>query len=195
MTRNHHNPERGQVLILVVVGMVAMMGFAALAIDGGMTLSDRRNDQNAADAAALAGGKAAGVYMQEHDIHYETFTCPRNLYLAHSGTLPGMQLSPGLTTTASPSRRPTHPGPNNVWIENCTNVMFNQHFDVHVRITTTTQTSFMHFVNDGPVVNTVDAVVRVTPPKDYGMGNTVVALRTTCEGNDGGITLDGTAAR
>lgn len=47
--------QRGQVLILAALGMAAMMGFAALTIDVGMYLEDRRHLQNTADAAALAG--------------------------------------------------------------------------------------------------------------------------------------------
>jgi len=36
--------------------MVVFFGFVALAIDGGMALADRRNAQNVADSASLAGG-------------------------------------------------------------------------------------------------------------------------------------------
>ena len=48
--------ERGQALILVVFGMVALIGMTALAVDGGSIYSDRRHAQNAADTAALAAG-------------------------------------------------------------------------------------------------------------------------------------------
>ena len=47
--------ESGQILILLAVGIVALLGFTALAIDGGAVFFDRRSAQNAADAAALAG--------------------------------------------------------------------------------------------------------------------------------------------
>src|SRR5512143_4113605 len=48
--------ERGQVLVIVVFGLVALIGAAGLAIDGGNAYSDRRHAQNAADTAALAAG-------------------------------------------------------------------------------------------------------------------------------------------
>jgi uncharacterized membrane protein len=51
-----HQNEKGQVLVILTVGIVVLLGFAALAIDGGMLYSDRRHDQNVADNAALAGG-------------------------------------------------------------------------------------------------------------------------------------------
>jgi hypothetical protein len=51
-----HQRSRGQALILVAFGMVALVGMTALAIDGGSVYSDRRHAQNAADTAAMAAG-------------------------------------------------------------------------------------------------------------------------------------------
>ena len=50
--------ENGQVLIILTIGIVALLGFAALAIDQGSVQIDRRQAQNAADTAALAGALA-----------------------------------------------------------------------------------------------------------------------------------------
>ncbi len=47
--------QKGQILILSALGMAALMGFVALAIDVGLYYEDRRHLQNTADAAALAG--------------------------------------------------------------------------------------------------------------------------------------------
>src|SRR4030067_1047641 len=47
--------ERGQALILGALALVVLFGFTALTIDVGLFLQERRNLQNAADAAALAG--------------------------------------------------------------------------------------------------------------------------------------------
>jgi hypothetical protein len=49
------NAERGQVLIIMVFGMIVLLIVAGLAIDGGTVFMERRHAQNAADAAALAG--------------------------------------------------------------------------------------------------------------------------------------------
>lgn len=49
--------ERGQVLVLFAGGLVLLFLVAALAFDVGMTLLERRDQQNAADAAALAGAR------------------------------------------------------------------------------------------------------------------------------------------
>jgi hypothetical protein len=47
--------ERGQVLIIMIFGMIVLLVIAGLAIDGGTVFMERRHAQNAADAAALAG--------------------------------------------------------------------------------------------------------------------------------------------
>ncbi len=47
--------ESGQALVLAAAAMVVILGMAAMAIDVGMFLQERRDLQNAADAAALAG--------------------------------------------------------------------------------------------------------------------------------------------
>jgi Flp pilus assembly protein TadG len=50
----------GQILVIFVLAMVAMIGMVGLAIDGGATYAQRRDQQTASDLAALA---AANDYM------------------------------------------------------------------------------------------------------------------------------------
>ena len=69
------NGEEGQVLAFLAVCFVVLLGFAALAIDGGMVFSDRRHAQNAADASSLAGGSGAAYYMRVNDVNYNAFIC------------------------------------------------------------------------------------------------------------------------
>jgi len=52
---NIQNTERGQALIIIVFAIVGLIGITALAVDGGNAFLDRREAQNAADTAALAG--------------------------------------------------------------------------------------------------------------------------------------------
>ena len=56
MMKNKH--EKGQAIIIIAFAIVVLVGFAALAIDGGRVLSDRRHAQNAADTAAYAAALA-----------------------------------------------------------------------------------------------------------------------------------------
>ena len=49
------NKQQGAVLILVVAAMVAMLGMAGLALDGGHAMLNKTRLQNTVDAAALSG--------------------------------------------------------------------------------------------------------------------------------------------
>ena len=49
--------QQGAVLILVVAAMVAMLGLAGLALDGGHAMLNKTRLQNTVDAAALSGAK------------------------------------------------------------------------------------------------------------------------------------------
>ena len=46
--------ERGQAVVVLVLAIVGMLGFVALAVDGGTIYVERRRSQSAADAAAFA---------------------------------------------------------------------------------------------------------------------------------------------
>jgi len=50
--------ERGQTLVIIAFAIFGLVAMTGLAVDGGMAFSDRRNAQNAADTAALAGALA-----------------------------------------------------------------------------------------------------------------------------------------
>lgn len=54
---NFRRKQKGAVLILVVVGMVAMLGLVGLALDGGHAMLNKTRLQNSVDAAALSGAK------------------------------------------------------------------------------------------------------------------------------------------
>ncbi len=57
--RQAHRPqnERGQVIVLLVLMMVVLLGFAALVVDVGYAYYAHRSLQSSADAAALAGAQ------------------------------------------------------------------------------------------------------------------------------------------
>ena len=53
-----HRAERGQTLVILALVITVLMLMAGLAVDVGMAYNERRDLQNAADAAALAGAQA-----------------------------------------------------------------------------------------------------------------------------------------
>ena len=54
-TRRHVTSERGAVLVQVAIALVGLMALSAFVIDYGVLWASRRQAQNAADAAAMAG--------------------------------------------------------------------------------------------------------------------------------------------
>jgi uncharacterized membrane protein len=50
-----HRDERGQAMVLVAIFLLGLVAVAGLVADGGMVLTQRRDLQNVADAAAAAG--------------------------------------------------------------------------------------------------------------------------------------------
>lgn len=61
MNRTRPDAERGQILVIVAVGMIAIVAMVALVVDGGFAWAKQRDTQNAADASAEAG---ATILMQ-----------------------------------------------------------------------------------------------------------------------------------
>jgi len=57
--------QRGGVLVFVLVSLVVLIAFAALAIDIGYAMVARNELQNAADSAALAAARQMGVLYQD----------------------------------------------------------------------------------------------------------------------------------
>lgn len=56
--QNNYHLEKGQVIPILVIGILVTVMMAALLIDGGMVISHRRTAQAAADAGALAAVKS-----------------------------------------------------------------------------------------------------------------------------------------
>jgi hypothetical protein len=186
--------EKGQALILVVLGMVALLGFTALAIDGSMVYADRRHAQNAADAASLAGGAVAGKYLEDNSIFYSSWNCSAlNSVLKNA------------VENAAVARA----GDNNITIDRdisdnngaeyrCVNETQGnwsaRYIEITTRITVDTNTSFIHFVYNGPVRNTVEAVTRIRPRSPLAFGSAVVALnKAGCSGNKYGVQFGGSS--
>ena len=50
--------ERGQAMVLIALVIIGLIAITGLAVDGGMAYANRRQAQNAADAAVLAASLA-----------------------------------------------------------------------------------------------------------------------------------------
>lgn len=61
----HPQRERGQVLVIFAIALVAIVAMTGLVLDGGSTFVQRRDEQNVADGAAMAG---AYDYTWNHSV-------------------------------------------------------------------------------------------------------------------------------
>lgn len=188
---DHNTRERGQAIVLLVFAVIALLGFTALAIDGGMVYSDRRHAQNAADAASLAGGGVAGLAMENNRIWYDSFDCSSSsisdardaAVTAATSRANNNGYTTGLTVTTA-----CEDGSGS------TSIYPDKYIAVTTTISRTTRTNFIHFVYQGPVNQEVAAVTLVRPRQPLAFGNAVVALndQVACDDNSKeGVVLSG----
>ncbi len=203
MNTRRKSQESGQVLVVLAIALVALLGFTALAIDVGMVYSDRRYDQNVADAAALAGANAALKAMSAAMVTWENFDCnmATNTWLPSGGGAPGwLAGSQNQIFTAAISRAATNNKTIDTDISDQNGVVLrcgidtrDKYVDIRVEVSGETRTSFAHLLFKGVLRNTVEAVARVRPITPFASGYAVYATDTTCDGNgvltDGGIRL------
>jgi len=174
--------ESGQVLVIMAVAMVGLIGFLALAIDGGTIFSDRRYDQNAADASAMAGALAAAQVFEDSTnlVRYESFNCSSpstglsNAISQASAKAIARAADNNFTIAGDLS---TQHGVTVTCTEQNMGGYFDKYLDVTVMISTDVETSFAHLFYPGPIRNTVQAVARVRPRTPAVFGNALVALK------------------
>jgi hypothetical protein len=66
--------EGGQALVLIVLAIVGILGFTALAVDGGHFYAERRSAQNAADSAAMSAAYAAATKQTSAKVQQAAFS-------------------------------------------------------------------------------------------------------------------------
>lgn len=165
--------ESGQVFVMLVLLVTALVGFTALAIDGGMVYSERRRAQNAADSGALAGALAK--------------TLSENLHVAALDRID----SNGFGTSWGPCDPAGYDctlGTGENWTVEVTNPPRSGDFAgnddyIQVVISTKVEGAFVHlFFGDG-LQTTVTAVSRVWPAQNITPGYALYgATKTECKG-------------
>ncbi|MDL1910300.1 hypothetical protein FBQ81_06340 [Chloroflexi bacterium CFX6] len=165
-----HFSEKGQALILITLGIIALTGFTALAIDGGRAFEERRHAQNAADTAALAGALA---HSRDEDIVSAAQARATSNGYDDDGASNDVIVT--VTDTASGVCPAGRPGK-----------------EIKVDITTTIDTTFARVLGRNTMTNTVSATARscgshTGSPFD---GNAIVSLAPSGRGYDGTGTPD-----
>ncbi len=191
--QTQNNLEKGQVMIIFVMALVILLGFSALAIDGGMVYSDRRYDQSVADAAALAGASAAAEIMSSNTAYYyDNFNCASVTPLSNAAILAARQraLTDNFTIFAQDLDHTNH-GVKVLCGQTTSGGFVDKYMDVWVKITSQTNTAFAHLFYSGPIRNTVEAIVRVRPRADLAYGYAIAAISNLCGTNTGGVDFNG----
>jgi len=154
--------EKGQALILIAFGIVALVGFTALSIDGGRVFSDRRHAQNAADTAALA----AALANTKGD-PYDTAGYQRAASNGYDDN--------GTTNDVTVSAVNTSPG-----------VCPSTGKEITVTIVSHVSTTFARVLGRSEIVNKVKAIARscdLTPSKPLYAGTSIYATKNgSCNG-------------
>ncbi len=172
--------ESGQVLVLLTVGLIALLGLTALAIDGGQIYADRRYDQNVADGAAYAGGGAAALEMENSYITNGNFNCSS----ANMNVVKMAAAHLAITRAANNGFTLDEDLSDKSGVEvtcgiDLKNGIPDPYVDVKVNVTTNVETAFAHLFYSGKVANTVESVVRVRPRSNIAAGYAIIATSLT----------------
>ena len=195
MNAKYHDSEKGQAIVFLVLGLVVFLGFVALAIDGGMALADRRNSQNSADAAALAGGGEAALYLENQHMYYNNWNCNAG------DVLDAMDLAEVTAVNRAAANNfmiDYDPSDHNGVHATCGQVDYgfylDKFIDITVDISSTTQANFAQLIFPNALHNEVDATTRIRPRQPMVFGNAIVALNPAgCQGQQNGATFHGNA--
>jgi Flp pilus assembly protein TadG len=74
--RQRRTTQRGQILVIAVLGMITMVGGVALLLEGGNAYAQQRAVQNGADAAANTGAGILGQRLGGTPRRMPTYTRP-----------------------------------------------------------------------------------------------------------------------
>lgn len=166
--------EKGQTLVILAVALIAILAVTALAVDGSMIYSERRQDQTAADSISLAAASEAAKSTDCATARTAGITRAVN----YAFTQEGLTLANDATS------------PN--WVEAVCNAD-NTTLDIKVHITSDTPTTFARMISRDQLTTTVEATSRVTMSAGvFAEGSAIWSTGPTCDGN-GGIWLEGTA--
>lgn len=144
--RKQHS-EQGQVLVLIILAIVGLMGFAALAVDVGNIFATRRHAQDAVDAASLAAAMAAA--------RSKDYTAAALDLTSKNGF--GMDMDPALNADKDTDVQVNHPP-----ISGPYSTVANKNDYYQVIIRTKVRKIFSQFVFSGDEVVTVEAVTHST---------------------------------
>ncbi len=187
--------ESGQIIVLFVFGLVALLALTALAIDGAMLYSTRRYDQGVADSSALAGASQAAQKMDNLHINTDNFNCTnanstaviqaakdgaKERALTNKITLDDdISDQMGVTVTCGSENKGSY---------------IDYYLDIKVMVSSDVQTALIQLFYSGKTRTTVTAVSRIRPRTPLARGYGITSTSNTCvenASNPSGIVFNG----
>ncbi len=179
--------ERGQILVILALGIVGIFAIAGLAIDGTRVYEAKRQNQSTVDSVVLVAAGVAQNYIKEAqpDIFYCDLDDATSLTRAASDVgITAAQtsaLEDGITLARydiSTNGVTTRCGVDGI----------RTYMDFTARITTTTDTTLARVIGVNSIPTAATATVRIYPYQSAAYGNAISSLDLNC----GGIDLSGT---
>jgi hypothetical protein len=211
---NRQKSEKGQIIIILALSLVAIMAITALAIDGSLIYNERRQDQNTADSLALSGAGAAANYLK--DISSGVLICGTTV-----GTNATTEIVNMILETVETDYREENNIPEDVEVMkdelavympklandtelaaavqgytvtcNWYETLGIQYLDFHVKVSTEMPTNFARVISQNTLNTTVESTARVYPKQPFAYGNGLVSLSQNCGNTVGGISFKGNA--
>lgn len=166
--------EKGQIVVILAVALVAVLGITALAIDGSMIYQERRDDQTTADSTALSAAQTASASISCAAAR----TAAINQAITYASAQEGVAL---VNDTTSPNRVEA----------NCS--ADNKNLTIKIVVTTDTPTTFAKMISRNQLQTRVEATSQVNFGAGvFAGGSALWSTGPTCDAN-GGIWLSGTA--
>ncbi len=210
MKENRNSSERGQAIVLIMLAIVALLGFTALAVDGSMLYSDRRASQSGSDSSSLAGGGVLAQEMVKNGLNITNFTFAGTTCTGAAQTAVNKAVNAAISRSSDNGFIIDNDISDNNGVQvtcgvdskivrkngycSCTTFTLYEEgwVDIRTTITRATNTAFLHFVYQGAAQNVVTSVVRVRLPQPLAYGYALVALNPAqCSGNSNGIQSGG----
>lgn len=150
--------QRGQVLVIFALALVTLLGFTAIALDGGNVYADRRQAQAAGDTAAMSAALAVMYGYGPSQIEQVAMLKAEDNGYSHNPP----------QTSVSVNWPPVSPHP----------YAGNSNY-IQVIITNQVDTFFAHLFYAGPLQQTVTSVAHVSLNEDLAPGYAVYGNNTS----------------
>jgi len=187
--------EKGQIIVILALAIVALIGITAVAADGSMVYNERREDQSIADSVAMAGAGNAAQSLKDETITekfcgYPDGTTATNAALdgAYNFALNNYNDDSGAPLTLEKNVADTE---NGIIVACDKDDIGRFYLDVTVVITSSTDTFFRQVITTEELRTQVASTARVYPKQPFAWGNGLVTVSRECANKVGGMTYEG----